>query len=195
MRKGCVAAFGCNDPGSGTEKLVVVAETRVSDSAARRRIQTSVTEAVARSVGIPPDDVVLVAAGTVPKTSSGKIQRSAIRSTYESGEPRDPLGEANLGAAGEGRRSSGRALGGQDGRPRRRRDTRNRSAPARLVRGGALRHAGTARPLARHGASSDCARRCNPKRLARGPLPRARRSFWGHRLDAGEPTGTAATRW
>ena len=44
------------------------------------------TEAVAQSVGIPPDDVVLVAAGTVPKTSSGKIQRSAIRSTYESGD-------------------------------------------------------------------------------------------------------------
>ena len=85
VRKGCVAAFGCIDPGSGTEKLVVVAETRVSDAAARRRIQTSVTEAVAGSVGVPPDDVVLVSAGTVPKTSSGKIQRSAIRSSYESG--------------------------------------------------------------------------------------------------------------
>lgn len=85
VRKGCVAAFGCSDPGSGTENLVVVAETRVSDPTARQRIQTAVTEAVAGSVGIPPDDVVLVAAGTVPKTSSGKIQRSAIRSMYESG--------------------------------------------------------------------------------------------------------------
>ncbi|MDE0261559.1 MAG: AMP-binding protein [Bryobacterales bacterium] len=85
VRKGCVAAFGCIDPGSGTEKLVVVAETRVSDPAARQRIQTAVTDAVAHSVGIPPDDVVLVVAGTVPKTSSGKIQRSAIRSAYESG--------------------------------------------------------------------------------------------------------------
>ena len=85
VRKGCVAAFGCKDSGSGTEKLVVVAETRVNDAAARDGIRTSVTEAVARKVGIPPDDVVLVAVGTVPKTSSGKIQRSAIRNTYESG--------------------------------------------------------------------------------------------------------------
>ena len=84
IRKGCVAAFGCIDPGSGTEKLVVVAETRVSGSAARKLIRTAVTEAVAAKVGIPPDDVVLVAVGVVPKTSSGKIQRSAIRSTYES---------------------------------------------------------------------------------------------------------------
>lgn len=86
VRKGCVAAFGCIDPGSGTEKLVVVAETRVSGGAARKRIRTAVTEAVAAKVGIPPDDVVLVPAGVVPKTSSGKIQRSALRSTYESGD-------------------------------------------------------------------------------------------------------------
>ena len=85
VRKGCVAAFGCKDASSGTEQLVVVAETRVNDSGARQRIQTAVTEAVTRKVGIPPDDVVLVAVGVVPKTSSGKIQRSAIRSTYESG--------------------------------------------------------------------------------------------------------------
>ena len=86
VRKGCVAAFGCIDSDSGTEKLVVVAETRVSGSTARKRIRTAVTEAVAAKVGIPPDDVVLVPAGVVPKTSSGKIQRSAIRSTYESGD-------------------------------------------------------------------------------------------------------------
>ncbi len=85
VRKGCVAAFGCIDSETGTEKLVVVAETRATDSARKRRIRAEVTEAVASDVGIPPDDVVLAHPGFVPKTSSGKIQRTATRRLYESG--------------------------------------------------------------------------------------------------------------
>ncbi len=85
VRKGCVAAFGSSDAESGTEKLVVVAETRVADREGRRRMQTEVTEAVTRKVGLPPDDVVLANPGVVPKTSSGKIQRVATRHLYEQG--------------------------------------------------------------------------------------------------------------
>ncbi|MDE0101657.1 MAG: AMP-binding protein [Bryobacterales bacterium] len=84
VRKGCVAAFGTTDPDSGTEKLVVVAETRRSP-AEYANLASAVTEAVASRVGIPPDDVVLVRPGRVPKTSSGKIQRSALRADYDSG--------------------------------------------------------------------------------------------------------------
>lgn len=85
VRKGCVAAFGSLDPGSGTERLVVVAETRLKDAAERKRVRASATEEVASKVGIPPDDVVLVPPGSVPKTSSGKIQRVESRRLYESG--------------------------------------------------------------------------------------------------------------
>ncbi len=86
VRKGCVAAFGSVDPETGTEKLVVVAETRVADSAQRQHLRAAVTEIVASRVGVPPGDVALVQPGVVPKTSSGKIQRSAIRHSYEAGK-------------------------------------------------------------------------------------------------------------
>ena len=115
VRKGCVAAFGCIDPGSGTEKLVVVAETRVSDTAAWKRMQAAVTEAVVARIGIPPDDVVLVGPGVVPKTSSGKIQRSAVRGKYESGGLRGRAAKptwvqlAKIGAAASVRSTAGAA--------------------------------------------------------------------------------------
>ena len=85
VRKGCVAAFGSLDRESGTERLVVVAETRVTGSSALALIQRQVTESVAAKVGIPPDDVVLVRPGTVPKTSSGKLQRLETRRLYDAG--------------------------------------------------------------------------------------------------------------
>src|SRR5260221_7058499 len=43
VRKGCVAAFGAADPAKGTERLVVVAETRARDAAARARIAQAIT--------------------------------------------------------------------------------------------------------------------------------------------------------
>jgi fatty-acyl-CoA synthase len=41
-----------------------------------------VSEKVREAVGIPPKDVVLVAPGTLPKTSSGTLQRSLCRQRY-----------------------------------------------------------------------------------------------------------------
>jgi 1-acyl-sn-glycerol-3-phosphate acyltransferase len=45
----------------------------------------AVTDKVAAAVGVPPDAVVLVPPGAVPKTSSGKIRRSATREQYLAG--------------------------------------------------------------------------------------------------------------
>jgi acyl carrier protein len=86
VRKGCVAAFASTDPGSGTERLVIVAETREIEQGARDRIRRGVTEAAADLVGTPPDEVVLAPPGAVPKTSSGKIRRAAARERYETGQ-------------------------------------------------------------------------------------------------------------
>ncbi len=85
VRKGCVAAFGSIDAATGTERLVVVAETRLVDPGSRKQLQADVTDVVARTVGIPPDEVVPVHPGFVPKTSSGKIQRLATKRLYEEG--------------------------------------------------------------------------------------------------------------
>jgi len=85
IRKGCVAVFGVPDLAQGTEKLVVLAETRESDAAARDRLLSSVNQAAIEVTGLPPDEVVLAPPHTVLKTSSGKIRRSACRDVYLSG--------------------------------------------------------------------------------------------------------------
>jgi len=77
VRAGNVIAFGI--PGRGKEGVVVVAETRSDDPAATRR---TVAERVRATVGLPPKDVVLVEPGTLPKTSSGKLQRGLCRQRY-----------------------------------------------------------------------------------------------------------------
>jgi 1-acyl-sn-glycerol-3-phosphate acyltransferase len=82
IRKGCVAAIGIHDPALGTERLVVVAETRERNRARWDALRISVQERVAGAIGVPPDVVVIAGPGTVLKTPSGKIRRSAIRDAY-----------------------------------------------------------------------------------------------------------------
>ena len=85
VRKGCVVAFGAADPTTGTERLVVVAESRERDSTSRARLAQAITAHVAEALGIPPDVVEVVPPGTLPKTSSGKLQRDATKDRYLSG--------------------------------------------------------------------------------------------------------------
>lgn len=85
IRRGCVAAFGITDPETGTERLVVVAETRATDPDERRSIESTVVERLGDALDLPPDRVVLVPPRSVPKTSSGKIRRSQAREWFEEG--------------------------------------------------------------------------------------------------------------
>ncbi|HIP79726.1 MAG TPA: acyl-phosphate glycerol 3-phosphate acyltransferase, partial [Kiloniellaceae bacterium] len=85
LRKGCTAVFGCPDPVSGTERVVVLAETRATDPEVLAALRRRVSEATLAILENPPDDVILAPPRTVPKTSSGKIRRSAARSLYEEG--------------------------------------------------------------------------------------------------------------
>lgn len=86
VRRGCVAAFGAQDRDSGTERMVVVAETRATRGDELERIRSEVVSAVDAAVGMPPDEVCLVPPQAVPKTSSGKVRRSETRKLYESGQ-------------------------------------------------------------------------------------------------------------
>ncbi|HSG05673.1 MAG TPA: AMP-binding protein, partial [Nitrospiria bacterium] len=92
VRKGCVAVFGSTDPVSQTERLVLVAETRETDAGALETLRGRINTEAVNLVGTPPDDIVLVPPHTVPKTSSGKIRRTASRDLYEqaklTGRPR-----------------------------------------------------------------------------------------------------------
>ena len=86
VRRGCVAAFGVPDPSTGTEKVVVVAETREDGSEARAHLAQTVASRLVEHMGVPPDDVRLVPPRTIPKTSSGKLRRGACRDLYLRGE-------------------------------------------------------------------------------------------------------------
>jgi 1-acyl-sn-glycerol-3-phosphate acyltransferase len=85
VHKGGVAVFGVADRASGTERVVVLVETRATDPAARATLQARAHEVVTDTAGTPPDEIVLAPPRAVPKTSSGKIRRSAVKEMYQSG--------------------------------------------------------------------------------------------------------------
>lgn len=85
IRKGGVAVFGVADRASGTERVIVLAETRETDPALRAALQARAQEVTTDIAGTPPDEVMLAPPSTVPKTSSGKIRRSAAKELYASG--------------------------------------------------------------------------------------------------------------
>jgi acyl-CoA synthetase (AMP-forming)/AMP-acid ligase II len=55
VRKGCVAVFGSPDPTSGTERLVVLAETRETAAAAREALQHRINDVAVEVLGTPAD--------------------------------------------------------------------------------------------------------------------------------------------
>lgn len=85
IRKGCVAVFGSPEPESGTERVIVVAETRETQATILEALQAQVQRVATDLLGMPPDVAVLAPPHTVLKTSSGKIRRAAVRELYEEG--------------------------------------------------------------------------------------------------------------
>ena len=85
IRKGCVAVFGSPDLASGTERVIVIAETREAEPVSLEALQVQVRGVATDLLGMPPDDVVLAPPHTVLKTSSGKIRRAAVRELFEQG--------------------------------------------------------------------------------------------------------------
>jgi len=79
VRAGNVIAFG-SDRRRGRESIIVVAETRSDEDT--KPLREAVATTVLDAVGVPPVDIVLVRPGTLPKTSSGKLQRSLCRDRY-----------------------------------------------------------------------------------------------------------------
>jgi acyl-CoA synthetase (AMP-forming)/AMP-acid ligase II len=96
VRGGGVVAFAVQDDERESEIAVMVCETRATDGAERESIVRQVSEAVAENSGIQLDEVVLAEPGTIPKTSSGKPQRSLTRQRYLDGT----LGREKTGKLG-----------------------------------------------------------------------------------------------
>ena len=82
VRAGNVIAFGMEGY-KGKESVVVVAEVRPTDTSGDLdAIRNHIHERTLEVCGLPPRDVMLVTPGTLPKTSSGKLQRSKCREEY-----------------------------------------------------------------------------------------------------------------
>jgi fatty-acyl-CoA synthase len=86
VRAGRSAAFGVPNGETGTEDLVLICETRLRDESQRAALVKSVMARVFAATGLRPDAVHLAPPGTLSKTSSGKIQRTLVRSRFQRGE-------------------------------------------------------------------------------------------------------------
>jgi acyl-CoA synthetase (AMP-forming)/AMP-acid ligase II len=82
------AAVGVESERTATQRLFVVAEVRADDSEADayRQLARDIVARVHRARGHRPARVLLVRPGTIPKTSSGKIQRSRLAGLVQRGE-------------------------------------------------------------------------------------------------------------
>jgi len=100
LRPGGGAAFACD--GADGEAVVVVHEVEADDAATLRAVAAAIREAIARVHGLVVARLVLIAPRTLPKTTSGKVRRSACRAAlaagrlvvrYDTSEHAAPAGE------------------------------------------------------------------------------------------------------
>jgi fatty-acyl-CoA synthase len=98
VRPGCTAAVAVNTPEG--EELALLVETDGATADAEQ-IRARVTE----RTGVRPHEVRLLAPGTLPRTSSGKLRRSEALRQLESGELRAPDAVTLLHIARETARS------------------------------------------------------------------------------------------
>jgi acyl-CoA synthetase (AMP-forming)/AMP-acid ligase II len=89
VRKGRVVAFGTQAAG-GRDRIVVVVEA--TDARPADDLADRVRGRVVEGTGVLVDDVVVAPSGTIPKTTSGKLQRVRVKHQFEAGtllQPRD----------------------------------------------------------------------------------------------------------
>ncbi|UXA19478.1 long-chain-fatty acid--ACP ligase MbtM [Mycobacterium sp. SMC-4] len=79
VREGAVVAVGSSGD-SSRQSLVIAAEFRGPDEAGAR---TEVIARVASECGVVPADVVFLAPGSLPRTSSGKLRRLEVKQNLE----------------------------------------------------------------------------------------------------------------
>jgi fatty-acyl-CoA synthase len=89
VRPGSAAAFAVDDPDEGTEGAVLACEVGEEETDwSRGAIAAQVQEVVLARTGLRLREVVLLPPGTVPKTTSGKVQRARARALFLEGRLR-----------------------------------------------------------------------------------------------------------
>ncbi|HYG65657.1 MAG TPA: fatty acyl-AMP ligase, partial [Thermoanaerobaculia bacterium] len=100
LRPGGGAAFSVEV--DGEERLVVAAEVERRSESEAPRAAAAVRRAVVEEHEVQVHEVVLLAAGTLPRTSSGKVRRGACRAAYLAGGGLEVVGRsAPAGSLGE----------------------------------------------------------------------------------------------
>ncbi|HWU90239.1 MAG TPA: AMP-binding protein, partial [Kofleriaceae bacterium] len=84
LRPGCGAAFGFEV--GDQERLVVVQEVDGERAPPLEQLLADARQAIAEAHDVVPHELVLIRRGSVPKTTSGKIQRRACAAAYRAGE-------------------------------------------------------------------------------------------------------------
>ena len=95
VRKGSTVAF--SRPGAQSEELVIVLESRTPK---REELIELVKQKINENLQLMPVDVVIAPVGSLPKTSSGKLQRAKTRLQYLAGTVGQE-GNRTLGGNGE----------------------------------------------------------------------------------------------
>ncbi|WP_244117369.1 non-ribosomal peptide synthetase/type I polyketide synthase [Burkholderia gladioli] len=93
------AAFSVPDDDQDDERLIVVQEAVKRVDADYRRIATSMRSAIAREHQLSAREIVLIRKGTLPRTTSGKVRRSAVREAYLAGTLQVLLHDGQAGAS------------------------------------------------------------------------------------------------
>jgi len=86
IRRNCGAAFAIEDDASSAERLVLVYEANPGDADHYQATIDELRRTVSLELSVPAHAVVLIRPRTVPKTSSGKVQRWLTRRHYLAGE-------------------------------------------------------------------------------------------------------------
>jgi acyl-CoA synthetase (AMP-forming)/AMP-acid ligase II len=90
VRPGGAYAFAVYDEEKATDLVIMVVESRVGEKPAMASLVEKISETVVEMCDVKVDEVVVVGPGTVPKTSSGKKQRSLCRELYVKDELKGP---------------------------------------------------------------------------------------------------------
>jgi len=87
-----VAVLGVPDGETGSEKLVLVAETAAESELDARRLRQRIIAVTVDALGFPPDEIELVPPGYLPKTENLKLRRNTARQLCRDGRLRESPG-------------------------------------------------------------------------------------------------------
>src|SRR5215203_472431 len=107
LRPGCGAAFAVDI--EGEERLIVIQEVDRRREAEAEAAAEAIRRAVAEQHEVQVHEVVIVRAGTIPKTSSGKIQRHAARAAWLGEDEMTVVARSAMASAQEGPATSAEA--------------------------------------------------------------------------------------